>query len=51
MRPLLSLWEVWAFRDRAAESAFNLPTPKSANLYPGGRMGSFNGGGWPISGN
>lgn len=41
IRPLVSQWKVWAFRDRAAQTSFDLPTPRGATMYPGGRNNSW----------
>lgn len=48
--PLHKQWMVWAYRDRAAQSSFNNPTPSGANLYAAGRnkiggYGGYGGGG------
>ena len=47
IKPLNAQWAIWAFKDRAVESNFNLPTPDGSGLYAGvgtrGR-GGFNGG-------
>ncbi len=46
-KPLEYQWRSWAFRDRSADEAFNLPTPSSEWLYPGGRAKSWGGyGSW-----
>ncbi len=48
IKPLDAEWRVWAYRDRAAETNFKLPTPSGANLYPSSRSrnwGGFNSGG------
>ncbi len=39
--PLDTQWRVWAYRDRAAQTNFNLPTPKGQTLYPGGRNNTW----------
>ena len=33
IRQLEGLWKTWAFRDRAAEDGYDLPTPNSRSLY------------------
>jgi len=37
IRLLDALWRRWAFGDRSKEDNFNLPTPNSSRMYPGGR--------------
>mgnify|MGYP003649536137 CR=1 FL=1 len=47
MKPLDAQWRVWAFRDRAAQSSFNNPTPSSEAMYANGRnrgAGGYGGG-------
>ena len=54
MLPLIQQWKIWAFRDRAAQTNFNKPTPSGRGLYPFGRNwsnrwgggGGGNGGGY-----
>lgn len=41
MVPLFTQWKIWAYRDRAAQTSFNLPTPAGQALYPGGRNNSW----------
>lgn len=46
-KPLIGQWKVWAYRDRAAQTSFDLPTPRGASMYPGGRnntWGPYNAG-------
>lgn len=46
IRDLDSVWRVWAFSDRAKESNFDQPTPRSSANYPGRRGGFGIGNGW-----
>lgn len=44
IQQLDALWQVWAFRDRSADSPFNKPTPRSREAY-GDPMGRYTIGG------
>lgn len=41
IEPLHTQWKVWCYRDRAAQTSFNLPTPSSSANYPGGRNNTW----------
>lgn len=47
IKKLDALWQIWAFRDRSADSPFNSPTPSSKSAYgnPFGPYG-YGGGGY-----